>query len=92
MHTWAAHLVRSSSCRHNRPSIDDLCARNGELRASPCPRGRACDRTNARWPNPDSPTAQDYNYDQSSGVDYSVDVANPVGSSITGLGGGMPVF
>ena len=28
-----------------------------------------------RWPNPDSPTTPDYNYDQFSGVDYSVDIS-----------------
>ena len=48
--------------------------------------------TNARWPNPDSPTTPDYNYDQFSGVDYSVDIAQPVGSRITGLSyEGVPV-
>ena len=48
--------------------------------------------TNARWPNPDSPTTPDYNYDQFSGVDYSVDIAQPVGSRITGLSyDGVPV-
>ncbi|GAA1833051.1 5'-nucleotidase C-terminal domain-containing protein [Agromyces salentinus] len=48
--------------------------------------------TNARWPNADSPTTPDYNYDQFSGVDYSVDLSQPVGSRITGLAyAGVPV-
>ncbi|MGI9823975.1 bifunctional metallophosphatase/5'-nucleotidase [Agromyces sp. Marseille-Q5079] len=48
--------------------------------------------TNARWPNADSPTTPDYNYDQFSGVDYSVDLSKPVGSRITGLSyDGVPV-
>ena len=48
--------------------------------------------TNAPYPNPDSPTTPDYNYDQFSGVDYSVDISQPVGSRITRLSyDGVPV-
>jgi 2',3'-cyclic-nucleotide 2'-phosphodiesterase/3'-nucleotidase len=48
--------------------------------------------TNAPWPNPDSPTTPDYNYDQFSGVDYGIDISQPVGSRIVGLSyGGVPV-
>ncbi|MFC5859852.1 bifunctional metallophosphatase/5'-nucleotidase [Agromyces flavus] len=41
--------------------------------------------TNAPWPTPQSPTIPDYNYDQFSGVDYGVDISQPVGSRIVGL-------
>ncbi len=41
--------------------------------------------TNAPWPNPDSPSTPDYNYDQFSGIDYSVDISQPVGSRIVGM-------
>ncbi|MGW9629102.1 bifunctional metallophosphatase/5'-nucleotidase [Agromyces sp. NPDC055520] len=48
--------------------------------------------TNAPWPNPDSPTIPDYNYDQFSGIFYDVDVEQPVGSRITSLlYNGVPV-
>jgi 2',3'-cyclic-nucleotide 2'-phosphodiesterase / 3'-nucleotidase len=48
--------------------------------------------TNAPWPEPGSPTTPDYNYDQFSGVDYGVDISQPVGSRIVGLSyGGVPV-
>ncbi|WP_136708028.1 5'-nucleotidase C-terminal domain-containing protein [Agromyces sp. H66] len=48
--------------------------------------------TNAPWPNPDSPTTPDYNYDQFSGVDYGIDISQPVGSRIVGLSyEGVPV-
>jgi 2',3'-cyclic-nucleotide 2'-phosphodiesterase/3'-nucleotidase len=48
--------------------------------------------TNAPWPNADSPTTPDYNFDQFSGIVYDVDLAQPVGSRITGLSfGGAPV-
>ncbi len=43
-------------------------------------------------PDPTSPTTPDYNYDQFSGVDYSVDISQPVGSRITGMSyEGVPV-
>jgi 2',3'-cyclic-nucleotide 2'-phosphodiesterase/3'-nucleotidase len=48
--------------------------------------------TNAPYPNPDSPTTPDYNYDQICGIDYSVDISQPVGSRITGMSyQGVPV-
>lgn len=48
--------------------------------------------TNAPWPTPDSPTTPDYNYDQFSGLDYAVDLSQPVGSRIVVLSyGGSPV-
>src|SRR4029453_14884461 len=46
----------------------------------------------ATWTNAGSPSTPDYNYDQFSGVDYDVDISQPVGSRITGLSyGGAPV-
>lgn len=44
----------------------------------------------ATWTN--SQGVPDYNYDQMSGVDYSVDISQPVGLRITGLSyDGVPV-
>lgn len=48
--------------------------------------------TNAPYPTPTSPTTPDYNFDQFSGVDYSIDISQPVGSRIAGLSyDGVPV-